>query len=191
MYLVIRGGAIGDFVLTLPVLAALRERFPKAELEILGYPRIAAMAVDAGLVRAVHALESPGLTGISLLRTVRSIWSGASSLLDTPSPFLIFTIPITSLKKTSNLAESASSSRPGIGCDETKAIHASEVFLKPLEQLTILTVTPLPDLRLIPGGQAELSCHSPRQWERQQELAEENWRELSNTCSRKRHFNLC
>ena len=30
--LVIRGGAIGDFVLTLPVLAALRERFPKAEL---------------------------------------------------------------------------------------------------------------------------------------------------------------
>ena len=59
--LVIRGGAIGDFVLTLPVLAALRERFPKAELEILGYPRIAAMAVDAGLVRAVHALESPGL----------------------------------------------------------------------------------------------------------------------------------
>ena len=111
--LVIRGGAIGDFVLTLPVLAALRERFPKAELEILGYPRIAAMAVDAGLVRAVHALESPGLA-MFFTRTVRSIWSGASSLPDTPSSFLIFTIPTTSLKKTSNSAGSASSSQPGI-----------------------------------------------------------------------------
>ena len=34
--LVIRGGAIGDFILTLPVLAALRERFPVVEIEVLG-----------------------------------------------------------------------------------------------------------------------------------------------------------
>ena len=59
--LIIRGGAIGDFILTLPVLSALKERFPKADLEILGYPRIASLALDGELVKAVHALESPEL----------------------------------------------------------------------------------------------------------------------------------
>ncbi len=34
--LVIRGGAIGDFILTLPAIAALRQRFPWAQLEVLG-----------------------------------------------------------------------------------------------------------------------------------------------------------
>ena len=36
--LVIRGGAIGDFILTLPVLAALRRQFPESRLEVLFEP---------------------------------------------------------------------------------------------------------------------------------------------------------
>ena len=59
--LIIRGGAIGDFILTLPVLSALKLRFPKVALEILGYPRIASLALDGGLVKAVHPIESPEL----------------------------------------------------------------------------------------------------------------------------------
>ncbi|MBT6790122.1 MAG: hypothetical protein HOA45_10725, partial [Verrucomicrobia bacterium] len=59
--LVIRGGAIGDFILTLPVLAALRERFPGVEIEVLGYPRIASLALSGGFAKAVYAIESPGL----------------------------------------------------------------------------------------------------------------------------------
>ena len=46
--LVIRGGAIGDFVLTLPVLAALRAHFPEHRLEVLGNPRIARLAQYGG-----------------------------------------------------------------------------------------------------------------------------------------------
>ena len=42
--LVIRGGAIGDFVLTLPAIKLLRCHFPQAHIEILGYPKIAALA---------------------------------------------------------------------------------------------------------------------------------------------------
>jgi len=42
--LVIRGGAIGDFVLTLPAIRLLRENFPHAHLEILGYKHIVALA---------------------------------------------------------------------------------------------------------------------------------------------------
>ena len=34
--LIIRGGAIGDFVLTLPVLQALRDNFPEAKVDVLG-----------------------------------------------------------------------------------------------------------------------------------------------------------
>ena len=53
--LVIRGGAIGDFVLTLPALRALREAYSNAHLEILGYKHIAVLAETAGYADAVHA----------------------------------------------------------------------------------------------------------------------------------------
>ena len=42
--LVIRGGAIGDFILTLPAIRLLRENFPDAHIEILGYEHIIALA---------------------------------------------------------------------------------------------------------------------------------------------------
>lgn len=59
--LVIRGGAIGDFILTLPAIALLRAGFPDTRLEVLGYPHIASLAVSTGLVERVRALESGAL----------------------------------------------------------------------------------------------------------------------------------
>jgi heptosyltransferase-3 len=35
--LVIRGGAIGDFILTLPAMRLLREMIPNCHLEVMGY----------------------------------------------------------------------------------------------------------------------------------------------------------
>ena len=61
--LVIRGGAIGDFVLTLPAIAALRRQFPSAHLEVLGYPHIAQLALAGGLVDRVQAIEARALAG--------------------------------------------------------------------------------------------------------------------------------
>jgi heptosyltransferase-3 len=55
--LVIRGGAIGDFVLTLPALRALREAYANAYVEILGYKQIAALAEMAGCANAVRSIE--------------------------------------------------------------------------------------------------------------------------------------
>ncbi len=43
--LLIRGGALGDFVVTLPLLRLLRERWPEAHIELLGHPRLAEIAV--------------------------------------------------------------------------------------------------------------------------------------------------
>jgi heptosyltransferase-2 len=46
--LVIRGGAIGDFVLTLPAIRMLRQTLPHCHLEILGYRHIAELALHGG-----------------------------------------------------------------------------------------------------------------------------------------------
>jgi heptosyltransferase-2 len=46
--LVIRGGAIGDFVLTLPAIRALRQALPRCQVEILGYRHITELALHGG-----------------------------------------------------------------------------------------------------------------------------------------------
>ena len=176
--LVIRGGAIGDFVLTLPVLAALRDRFPKTQLEILGYPRIAAMAVDAGLVRAVHALESPGL---AMFFTPNGAFD-----LEWREFFARFAIVVSYLFDPDGIFEEnvkscgvgqfiAARHRP----DETKAIHASEVFLKPLEQLTIFDGDPVARLA-IDSDEASGNCLAihPGSGSASKNWPEEKWREL-------------
>ncbi len=56
--LTIRGGAIGDFILTLPALKALREAYPNADIEILGYKHIAVLAENRFYARRVRSIES-------------------------------------------------------------------------------------------------------------------------------------
>jgi ADP-heptose:LPS heptosyltransferase len=55
--LVIRGGAIGDFILTLPALKALRDARPQAHIEILGYTHIAVLAENRFYAQAVQSIE--------------------------------------------------------------------------------------------------------------------------------------
>jgi len=55
--LVIRGGAIGDFILTLPALKALRDAHPHANIEILGYKHIAVLAENRFYAQAVRSIE--------------------------------------------------------------------------------------------------------------------------------------
>ena len=55
--LIIRGGAIGDFILTLPSLKALRDARPDARIEILGYKHIAVLAENRFYAQAVRSIE--------------------------------------------------------------------------------------------------------------------------------------
>ncbi len=55
--LVIRGGAIGDFILTLPALKAVRDAWPHAQIEILGYKHIAVLAENRFYAQAVRSIE--------------------------------------------------------------------------------------------------------------------------------------
>ena len=61
--LVVRGGALGDFLLTLPVLHALRISAPSSHLEALAYPGIAAVARTSRLVDGVRSIEYGPLAG--------------------------------------------------------------------------------------------------------------------------------
>lgn len=60
--LVIRGGAIGDFVLTLPAIRMLRQTLPHCHLEILGYRHIAEVALHGG--------PEPGRTYADAVRNI-------------------------------------------------------------------------------------------------------------------------
>ncbi len=55
--LVIRGGALGDFILTLPAIGLLRQNFPTARIEILGYRQFVAIAEQRFYADAVRSIE--------------------------------------------------------------------------------------------------------------------------------------
>ena len=61
--LVIRGGALGDFLLTLPAIRMLRENFPDCPLEILGYRHIAALAEGRFYANSTRSIEYGPLAG--------------------------------------------------------------------------------------------------------------------------------
>jgi len=61
--LIIRGGAIGDFLVTLPALKALREACPDARIEILGYKHIATLAENRFYAQAIRSIEYGPLSG--------------------------------------------------------------------------------------------------------------------------------
>ena len=66
--LILRGGALGDFVVTLPVLAALRERWPDGYLELVGYPHVAELAKAGRLVDRVTSLHGAHIARLYSLR---------------------------------------------------------------------------------------------------------------------------
>lgn len=147
--LVVRGGAIGDFILTLPVLRALRDRFSTAELEVLGYPHIVQVAQSGGLVDRVSAIEARGMAGFfarngTLDKTLSDYFSEFSMILSyLYDPDGIFR---ENVARCSEAQFVEGPHRP----DETEAIHATDVLLKPLERFAIFDADPVP--RLILGN---------------------------------------
>jgi len=155
--LVIRGGAIGDFILTLPAIAALRRQFPQAHLEVLGYPHIVQLALAGGLVDRVQPIEARGLAGFfardgKLAPDLADYFSGFNLIVSyLYDPDEIFQ---------ANIARCASAQfivaphRP----DEKELVHATKVYLKPLERLAIFDADPVP--RLDVGQASRLSLTS-------------------------------
>jgi heptosyltransferase-3 len=145
--LVIRGGAIGDFILTLPAITALRQQFPQAHLEVLGYPHIVQLALAGGLADRAQPIEARGLAGFFARGGEL-----ASELADYFSEFDIIISYLYDPDKIfqTNVGRSlhgqfiAGPHRP----DETEKLHATKVYLKPLERLAIFDADPVPRLTI-------------------------------------------
>ena len=143
--LVIRGGAIGDFILTLPAIAALRRQFPESHLEVLGYPHITRLAEAGGWVDAVHPIEAKGLAGFfarhgELDAELSSYFAGFNLILSyLYDPDDIFKSNVSVCTRAQLIH---GPHRP----DEADPVHATQVYLKPLEQLAIFDADAVPKL---------------------------------------------
>jgi heptosyltransferase-2 len=154
--LVIRGGAIGDFILTCPVFAALRSQLPGARLEVLGYRHIAELAASSGLVDEVRPIDA---------RPLAAFFARDGDLPpDLRDYFASFAIVISYLYDPDGIFEanvaSCSNARFLVGPhrpDECMGVHATETFLKPLERLAIFDANPVPRLEFSPQP-ASLDC---------------------------------
>ena len=149
--LVVRGGAIGDFILTLPPIAALRSTFPETHLEVLGYPRVAELAQAGGLIDGFRSIEAGPLSRFfarnakldpGWMEYFESFNLIISYLYD---PDEIFRINVGRATKAQFIQ---AQHRP----NENEDVHATAVFLKPLEKLAIFDADPLPRIELQGGA---------------------------------------
>ena len=177
--LVIRGGAIGDFLLTLPVCAALRRQFPDTHLEVLGYAHIAQLALAGEMADAVASIEARPLAGFfAQAGDLDARWQeyfGSFALIVSYlyDPDGIFRANIARCSKAQFIA---GPHRP----EEQAGLHATEAFLKPLERLAIFDADPVPVLRLkpdAPPSRPTLALH-PGSGSASKNWPEPKWRRL-------------
>ena len=193
--LVIRGGAIGDFILTLPVLAALREQFPETHIEVLGYAHIAELARAGGNVDAIRSIEARPLAGFFArggdLNAELALYFSSFSIIISYlyDPDEIFK---TNVARCSKAQFIVGPHRP----NERERTHATEVFLKPLERLAIFQPNAEPQLKLgmrtpaipLPPGRW-LAVH-PGSGSENKNWAEASWGELLELMIRKTDWQL-
>lgn len=145
-FLVVRGGAIGDFILTLPVFAALRAMFPRAHLELLGYPNVTPLAVASGHVDAARSIDARPLASYFIqrgepddgLKDYFASFHIVISYLYDPDGF--FQLNVMNCGKLQFLR---GIHRP----DDAGPLHATEALLKVLERIAIFDADPVPRLK--------------------------------------------
>jgi len=153
--LVIRGGAIGDFILTLPAMAALRRQFPEAHLEVLGYPHIVQLAIAGGVVDQASSIEARALAGFFARNgQLDEDWVDYFSEFDLIVSYLYDPDEIfrTNIGRCSLAQFIAGPHRPS----DSSQVHATKVYLQPLERLAIFDADHVP--RLYVGGDRETSA---------------------------------
>lgn len=174
--LVIRGGAIGDFILTLPAIAALRATFPETHVELLGYPALAELARAGGVIDGYRSIEARPLARFFARNAqLDPEWSDYFESFNLIVSYLYDPDDIfkTNIGRTSKAQFIQGQHRP----NENEDVHATAVFLKPLEQLAIFDADPVPRLNIAAVRNGQFAAH-PGSGSPKKNWPEERWREL-------------
>ena len=131
--LVLRGGAIGDFIVTLPALRKLRNRWPQAHIELVGYPHVAMLARAAGLVNHVESLDK---AEIARFFAARPVFTEAQRDYLRSFHFVVTYLHDPDGIVSENLL-AAGARQVLYGSPIITAGHAVEALLKPLETLAL------------------------------------------------------
>ncbi|MFZ4682067.1 MAG: glycosyltransferase family 9 protein [Terrimicrobiaceae bacterium] len=190
--LVIRGGAIGDFLLTLPAIGLLRENFPDCHLEILGYRHIAALADGRFYANATRSIEYGPLAGFfnpkaDLDPELCEYFSGFQQILSyIYDPDQLFESCLRRAGVKNLIAAS-----PKI----SDGLHAAHQLARPLEQLALWLEDPAAkffpsqeDLveaeRLLPAAAGPILALHPGSGGEHKKWPAENWRQFVETIHR-------
>ncbi len=189
--LVIRGGAIGDFILTLPALAALRRQFAEAHLEVLGYPHIVQLARAGGVVNRAEGIEARGLASFFARDgELPGRWRDYFSEFDLVISYLydpdrIFQDNVMRFMPGQFIS---GPHRPS----ETEHRHATRVFMQPLERLAIFDADAVPRLTLPPaaGAAAGFLALHPGSGSERKNWPERQWHQLLESLLEDRRLKL-
>jgi len=177
--LVIRGGAIGDFILTLPAIRLLRDNIPDAHIEILGYKPIIELAVAAGIADSTRSLEHSTMArlfvpradpGDALRDYFRSFNLIVSYLFD-PDSILRGNMEAMGVR---TFIEASHQVTPGAG-------HAAVQLARPLERLAMFLDDPVARIRVagvMPSPGKPLVAFHPGSGSLKKNWPVENWARL-------------
>ena len=176
--LVIRGGAIGDFILTLPAIKLLRDSIPNAQIEILGYKTIIDLAVAGGIADTTRSLEhatmarwfAPKVPDDDPLREYFGGFNLIVSYLYDPDGIFRANLESAGVR---TFIEASHQVEPGRG-------HASQQLARPLQRLAMFLDDPAPRLRMLPEpvvSQRTVALH-PGSGSLRKNWPVENWTRL-------------
>jgi heptosyltransferase III len=175
--LVIRGGAIGDFILTLPAISALRSTFADTYLEVLGYPVVAELAQAGGLIDSFRSIEARPLARFFARDAeLDRGWSDYFGSIDLIISYLYDPDALfkSNVGRTTKAQFIQGPHRP----NENENLHATAVFLKPLEQLAIFNADSIPRLAIPSAATLPPGCWvaaHPGSGSETKNWSEENW----------------
>ena len=156
--LMIRAGALGDCLLMLPALHALRGHFPQARIDVMGYPPRWEWVLGRGLVDSVHPIEHPGMhllfgAGLAVPEHLRSFLGAYDIILSyRPDPDGVFERSLGALGARRVL------SQPPFPPPPPPKIHAADFALQLVARLGAPVPPPTAGLSL---SDAELALTQP------------------------------
>ena len=144
--LVIRGGAIGDFIVTLPVLKALRTMFPSAGVEVLCPQRVGELAVASGHADDFRPLEARGLA--PFFAPIGQLDADWRMYFNRFAVVISYLYDYDGTFQSNVLKSGAMQFIQGIHRpSDTASTHASDQLLKTLEAVAIFDADDSPELR--------------------------------------------